>query len=191
MCLHTKRIFPRKAKEDIICYKTLVYSEWSDDMYTPFRNACVTTENKIIGFEQKPADKLVWWSRRGEINEGAIHTYSKKEHLFGCAHIIYDDNGFPCDIANWGRNRIFVCKIPKGTFYWEGKYGDYASQKIVYLKEIIPNEDKDFLSYLHNCKAIVTQSNCNGKQPNCNASGKQQKKKKKRKAKVKKKAKTK
>ena len=115
MCLYITKDSKRlKASEDIICYKYIIKL---GNYITPYRKMPVsigsTYESRLIK------------NKSGEINLG-LHSVCGIENLY--------------DICKYNRQYIPVkCVIPKGSWYYQGKFGvysGYASTKIIY-QEII------------------------------------------------------
>lgn len=113
---------PLIADRDIICYKK-VQQVGKDAYITPCTNAEIPIEciqNKVP-FEAQILSKFkfIWRHVFGFgrfVEDGFIHTYQA-------------DNG-------WGFYKVFKCIIPKGTKYFVGIQGDYASERIIFLEKL-------------------------------------------------------
>lgn len=121
MCLETKHLLPKIAKEDIPVYKVLALS--TDGLETPYRFM------KIINPIIKPTlySKIVYLStfifnlitylinKKVYIDSGFIHVYPKKLYV--------------------GYNRVLIkAIIPKGSLYYKGLFCDtesYCASKII------------------------------------------------------------
>lgn len=121
----------KKAKEDIVCYKIL--RDIEDKLYTPYTFSEVSSqvfkgELPMIG-ECSNIRKLF---RRifhsDEIGEGYIHTFRVKAYLQNeLRHITFLGE----------KAATFKCIIPKGTYYYQGEDGDYASECIIFKECLI------------------------------------------------------
>ena len=127
MCLFKSLVLhphnrPLIADRDIICYKK-VKQVGKNAYITPCTNAPIPIEciqNKVP-FEAQILSKFkfIWRHVFGFgrfVEDGFIHTYQ-------------EDNG-------WRICEVFECIIPKGTKYFVGVQGDYASEKIIFLKQM-------------------------------------------------------
>lgn len=119
MCLVSKWHFPRKAKENIVCYKVLRKSSFGR-WRTPFRRTFVTLNNMLIAEKCKKFSVLYPFTK----GEGYIHAYSQVD--FVIKNIFSAEN-------------IFVAVIPKGTKYHISKDG----KQICAEKMFITNEQYD------------------------------------------------
>ena len=121
----------KKAKEDIVCYKVL--RDYGDHLYTPYIFSEVSSqvykgELPMVG-ECSNIRKLF---RRifhsNEIGEGYIHIFRLQSWAQGEAHFLTSQKESVS---------LFKCIIPKGTYYYQGKYGDYASECIIFKECLI------------------------------------------------------
>ena len=146
MCLYNVREVG-KAKEDIVCYKVLLYATdiFKEPKYiTPFEekevpDACIYARAPFIATHkywetpiETPAELKIW----NQVGSGFIHTYRSM-----------DDIREEAAFYSWLNNRsgghvaIFKCIIPKDTLYCRGS-GDsdrvsvYASKKIVFEEQL-------------------------------------------------------
>ena len=139
MCLSTKTSVYSVAKNDISCYKVLL---WCDgEFMTPYQKTFIPIKVRegIIPFFADGVQSIEksycpdgTLSESYVIGRGFVHTYKSlisacylKKHL----EIIYPN-------SVWA---IFECEIPKGTKYYEGEDDFYeeafASEKIKFVKE--------------------------------------------------------
>lgn len=127
MCLYSKTVKPKKADKDIICYKVLIKDRQTGTLRAPV--ASYTYElNKVHTAERAKRIDIK------EITSGYFHTFNA----------IYEADKFCRATSKWVDSRqtsvIFRCKIPEGTYYYEGvdncyRFG-YASKKLVLLEEV-------------------------------------------------------
>ena len=128
MCLFKNTGFhphnrPLTADRDIICYKK-VQQVGKDTYITPCTIAPIPIEciqNKVPFKAQILSKfKFIWRHVFGFgrfVEDGFIHTYQ-------------DDNKSTIF-------EVYECIIPKGTKYFIGLQGDYASERIIFLKKMI------------------------------------------------------
>lgn len=132
MCLFSNEVFPKRAKEDIICYKSIQPRE--NFYFTPSTWTKINkTEKSIIGYEMKSGLfefiytmvriymlRLFQRIEYVSITRGFIHTYK--------VSIKYDEY---C--------HLYECIIPKGSLYYEEEEdnGCYASRSIIFRNKII------------------------------------------------------
>ena len=96
----------------------------SGPYFTPYRSAemkdnCLSTEDKDIEYGVETYRGNEW-----QVDSGYIHTFRSFLDAYDEAFRIYT----PYVV-------IFECTIPKGTLYYEGKYGpdnSLASRKIIF-----------------------------------------------------------
>ena len=131
MCLITTKDIPEIAQEDIVCYK--LYKLRDNKLLSPYREVVAPNINEVTN---TVLDRACVFSYKGNhvnysVSRG-FHSYknisNSKEELRFWIHFLAYSNV-----------RIFKCIIPKGTKYYEGKFGDlpsYCSESII-LKEII------------------------------------------------------
>ena len=109
-----------------MCYKQL-YVNYNGEIVTPYTNIPVPTKciqknkKKRIPFKAEIVNKwkFIWRHVFGFSNvvaDGFIHTFSSAP--------LYQSLG-------WG-DRVFQCIIPKGTKYFIGLDGEYASEQIIF-----------------------------------------------------------
>lgn len=117
---------PLIAEEDIVCYKQL-YINWLGESTAPYTNTpipikCIQKDKrKRIPFKAKVINKFefIW------------------DHVFGFSHLVADGfihtfSSVPSYFDLHRNERIFQCIIPKGTKYFIGNDGDYASEQIIF-----------------------------------------------------------
>lgn len=122
---------PLIAKEDIVCYKKLHFSCGTNMLITPYTRVpipkkCVQkNKRKRVPFKAEILNKFRFICRHvlgfsRIVTDGFIHTSSLE---------------ISCDNFFW-RDRFFKCIIPKGTKYFIGKCGDYASEQIIFVEQL-------------------------------------------------------
>jgi len=128
MCLLSTTVKPKKAKEDIICYKFLMKG---DCLKSPWREFIWELNKEYTAERSKPR-----YSKKS-ITDGYFHTY--KSHMEArvdadyhqCSRFWY---GFPLNVC------IYKCIIPKGSVYFEGicngGFEGYASKKLIVVEAI-------------------------------------------------------
>ena len=131
MCLITTKNIPEIAQKDIVCYKFYilhkVYPPYEDAvLLSPYQDSPAPTINKVTN---------TLLDRAYLSNYRATYIISRGFHSFKYLDDLINELDFwqSFDI------KIFRCIIPKGTKYYEGKFGDfpsYCSQSII-LKETI------------------------------------------------------
>lgn len=112
MCLKSKAFYPKKAKEDIVCYKRLLFPSIpspkdNDCFISPFY-AFVWKLGEEYTAERAKTIKYVvdFGVNKYKIENGYFHTF-----------VDYKD----CDDTTNGLTDVIVkCIIPKGTYYYEG-----------------------------------------------------------------------
>ena len=134
MCLITTKDIPEIAQEDIVCYT--LYKLRDNKLLSPYREVVAPNINEVTN---TVLDRACVFSYKGNhvnysVSRG-FHSYknisNSKEELRFWIHFLAYSNV-----------RIFKCIIPKGTKYYEGKFGDfpsYCSESII-LKETIDVE---------------------------------------------------
>lgn len=128
MCLFKDKKFhpfnrPLIAEEDIVCYKIL-----RQVCNTAYITPCTAT---LIPREYIQ-DKVPF---KAEIINKAQFIW---RHVLGFSDVVTDgfihslvNNPFPCFMYT-----TFKCIIPKGTKYFIGYEGDYASEQIIFVEEL-------------------------------------------------------
>ena len=114
MCLISKRRFPQKAKEDIVCFKVLkrghmVGTTWM----TPFRYIPVETNKLLIAKECKTFSIHYPYNK----GKGYIHAYAFKQFVR----------------TNSYYERVFKAIIPKGTKYHISRDGTEICAKKMFI----------------------------------------------------------
>ena len=127
MCLITTKDIPEIAQEDIVCYKIYILIE--DELLSPYQGSPAPAINKVTNtlLDRAYLSKYT-----------AVYMVGRGFHSFKYLHDLIEELDFwlSFDI------KIFKCIIPKGTKYYEGKFGDfpsYCSESII-LKETIDVE---------------------------------------------------
>ena len=125
MCLITTKNIPEIAQEDIVCYKFYKLCD-NDELFSPYQGSHAPAINKVTN---------TLLDRAYLSNYRATYMISRGFHSFKYLDDLINELDFwqSFDI------KIFRCIIPKGTKYYEGKFGDfpsYCSQSII-LKETI------------------------------------------------------
>lgn len=117
---------PLIAKEDIVCYKKL--NRCGENIYmTPIIDILVPIEciQDKVPFEAQILSKFIFiWSHvfgfSAFVEDGFIHTFNRNDE---------------CRLYE-----TFKCIIPKGTKYFIGEDGDYASERIIFLQKMDINQ---------------------------------------------------
>lgn len=115
MCLIKTHCFPKKAKENITCYKYLKCRHSIDTLeyITPFMHEDVIPGETILTSAKNIFFGIFFKSIRSE----GVHSYKEKQPIF------YSTG--------------FVAIIPKGAWYYEGEDGDLASSKLIITDKIV------------------------------------------------------
>lgn len=138
MCIHSNTLFPKRAKEDIICYKVL-----DANMVSPCENFQydfklykangITSliidiiRNLFRKIKSIPLCSIYHYKGCSIYSRGLLHSYRKYED----ADTI---------ISYWKSNNkrgffVYKAAIPKGTYYYEG-YRDIASRKLQIVEKL-------------------------------------------------------
>ena len=130
MCLKSKAFYPKKAKEDIVCYKRLLLPS----IPSPKDNDCFISPFYAFVWklgEEYTAEKATsikyeanYYGNWCKIENGYFHTFV---HYKDCD-----------DITNGLTDVIVKCIIPKGTYYYEGviNYSSHLGYASKHLKVI-------------------------------------------------------
>lgn len=146
MCLYNVRE-AGKAKEDIECYKVLLYTTdiFKEPKYiTPFEekevpDACIYARAPFIAtykYWETPIETPAALKIGNQVGSGFIHTYRSMDDIRGEAAFYSWLNN-----RSGGHVAIFKCIIPKDTLYCRGS-GDsdrvsvYASKKIIFEEQL-------------------------------------------------------
>lgn len=129
MCLESKTIFPRIAKEDIICYKVIDAKNYS--IYFGKYQYREHEINKAIGCFGLIKDILFYFFCRKRYSfiryySGILHSFALKECALNSFYILRKDKSYT----------IWECIIPKGSLYFEGHYNEYGSRKLKLVRRI-------------------------------------------------------
>jgi hypothetical protein len=115
---------PLIAEEDIVCYKQLDISRFTNGYITPCTYSVVPAEclEKKVPFKAEILNKFMFIWRHvlgfsNMVTDGFIHS-----HVY-----IPFPSFFYC---------TFECIIPKGTKYFIGTNDDYASEQIIFLRRV-------------------------------------------------------
>lgn len=129
MCLSSKWIFPRKAKEDIVVYKE-VCCDKEGNIYSPYMFTKIgNIKNLPISFKAKYLDieeriESILFQNLKSIGAGYIHSYS-----------------FPYSTHYSCYSCMYKCIIPKGTKYHKSKDDtQYCSKKLIIIEKILRDE---------------------------------------------------
>lgn len=138
MCLESKTIFPKRAKEDIICYKVL-----DANMVSPYKNFQydfklykangITSliidiiRNLFKKIKSIPLCSTYHYECYNTYSRGLLHSYRKYE--FANTIISYLESNNKRDFF------VYKATIPKGTYYYEG-YFDIASRKLQIVERL-------------------------------------------------------
>ena len=118
MCLLSKWAFPRRAKEDIVCYKVLTNNYYFiRGWVTPFTVTPVKFNQLLIASPQ-PTFAFLNPHMKGE---GYIHAFTKQK--------LVKDEYFLC------HNDVFKAIIPKGTKYHIGENGCEICAKKMFITD--------------------------------------------------------
>lgn len=116
MCLISKWRFPRKAKEDIVCFKVLRYCKISNGWITPYRYAVIYLGKEFVAKNQKTFSI----SNPYKKDKGYIHAFTAKEYV---------------RYNMWNNESVFKVIIPKGTRYHISKQGIEICARKMYITE--------------------------------------------------------
>lgn len=115
---------PLIAEEDIVCYKQLETSHFTNGYITPCTYSVVPIEcfEKKVPFKAVILNKFMFIWRHvlgfgNIVTDGFIHSHV---HIPSPSFLYY----------------TFKCIIPKGTKYFIGTNCDYASEQIIFLKRV-------------------------------------------------------
>lgn len=127
MCLYSRTEKPKKAKEDIICYKFLVMK--NGHLQSPFLPFVWSIDKEYTAEKSK-----MRWSPR-DIKDGYFHTHKEKDVAMRQAEEWFHSHPltpYPC--------HLYECIIPKDSYYFEGiHFGaaeGYASKKLIIKRKV-------------------------------------------------------
>lgn len=112
---NTRRAIRRVAKEDIPCYKHLVYRPKTRGYVSPFQK----TPYKF-GETYKVRIRIKALNDRedGPTIGPGLHSHSSKDQALSSA-------------GGWDRNVVVPCVIPKGSvYYYNSEYKEYVSSRL-------------------------------------------------------------
>ena len=129
MCLESKTIFPKIAKEDIICYKVIDIKGYS--IYNRSYQYDEHKINKANGGSRLIKDILFYFFYRKRYSSfayvfGILHSFAFKGYALNLFNNLRKDNSYT----------IWECVIPKGSLYFEGHYYEYGSRKLKLVRRI-------------------------------------------------------
>ena len=134
MCLITTKDIPEIAQEDIVCYK--LYKLRDNKLLSPYREVVAPSINEVTN---TVLDRACVFNYKGNrVN----YSVSRGFHSYKNISNLKEELHFWTRFLAHSNVRIFKCIIPKGTKYYEGKFGDfpsYCSESII-LKETIDVE---------------------------------------------------
>lgn len=132
MCLYSKKLFPKRAEKDIICYKYLTYKDpCTNDptLVTPVAKTKVTEDQLRGKVPFKAGFSLGLVRIAFDINNSIIFGISR-----GWIHTCKYNNN-PTSLKY--HSVTYKCIIPKGTLYYESVFGsEYASKEIKFIKNL-------------------------------------------------------
>lgn len=129
MCLESKTIFPKIAKEDIICYKVIDIKGYS-------------VYNRNYQYDEHKINKANGGSRL--IKDILFYFFCRKKHssvgyVFGILHsFAFEEFALKLLIRLGKRDSytVWECVIHKGSLYFEGNYYEYGSRKLKLVRRI-------------------------------------------------------
>ena len=128
MCLESKTVFPKIAKEDIICYKVIDIKGYS--IYNRSYQYDEHKINKANGGFRLIKDILFYFFHKkyyfvGYVF-GILHSFAFKRYALNL-------------LINLGKSdsyTVWECVIPKGSLYFEGYYNEYRSRKLKLVRRV-------------------------------------------------------
>lgn len=119
MCLVKSHKFPKRAKEDIICFKKLLCD--NNSFFTYFIGEPITSP--IQKGRNNKISQFIWIFKSlfiKYITDGFVHVYSSRYK--NIMNTTSEDKAY------------FIYKIPKGAFYYQNEnYTELAATRIQYL----------------------------------------------------------
>ena len=128
MCLESKTVFSKIAKEDIICYKVIDIKGYS--VYNRSYQYDEHKINKANGGFRLIKDILFYFFHK---------RYSFVGYVFGILHSFAFKRYALNLLINLGKSDLYTvweCVIPKGSLYFEGYYNEYGSRKLKLVRRI-------------------------------------------------------
>ena len=129
MCLESKTIFPKIAKEDIICYKVIDIKGYS--VYNRSYQYDEHKINKANGGSRLIKDILFYFFDREKYPFvryvfGTLHSFAFEKYALNLFIRLRKNDSYT----------IWECVIPKGSLYFEGRYYEYGSRKLKLVRRI-------------------------------------------------------
>ena len=128
MCLESKTVFPKIAKEDIVCYKVIDIKGYS-------------VYNRSYQYDEHKINKANGGFRL--IKDILFYFFHKKYYfvgyVFGILHLFAFKRYALNLLINLGKSdsyTIWECVIPKGSLCFEGYYNEYGSRKLKLVRRI-------------------------------------------------------
>ena len=129
MCLYSKKLFPKRAEKDIICYKYLMYED--STLVTP------VTKTKVTEDQLK---RKVPFKARFSLGLVSITFDSDNSIVFGISRGWIHTCKQPSNDEYYRSIITYKCIIPKGTLYYENMFGnEYASKEIKFIEKYYEN----------------------------------------------------
>lgn len=128
MCLESKTVFPKIAKEDIICYKVIDIKGYS--VYNRSYQYDEHKINKANGGFRLIKDILFYFFHK---------RYSFVGYVFGILHSFVFKRYALNLLSNLEKSdsyTVWECVIPKGSLYFEGYYNEYGSRKLKLVRRV-------------------------------------------------------
>lgn len=114
---------PLIAKKDIVCYKQLVTSHFTNGYMTPYTHSVVPVKclEKKVPFKAEIVKRFRFFCHHilgttRIVNDGFIHVYTYPKHNLEAI--------------------TFKCIIPKGTRYFRGLCAELAAKEIIFLERV-------------------------------------------------------
>lgn len=131
MCLFKAIRHIQIADKDIECYKVLKFNLQS--MYYQFQYELNKkySKNWDEEFIEYATDKT-------DLGGNMFHVSTDKElcaYLYGEKILARDEDGSPMEVGLSDSQVLVKCIIPKGTRYYQGKYSEIGTEKLI-VKEI-------------------------------------------------------
>ena len=127
MCLIVNNPIPKIADKDIVCYKLVRRTKIKGIYKSYFQGfEYIIRQLYISNINSKFIDKIIYYRTflGYSVEEGMFHSFI---------------NSYPGTLSSPLYSALLKCIIPKGAYYYEGKFNDflsYASSQIKILEEI-------------------------------------------------------
>ena len=131
MCLFKAIRHIQIADKDIECYKVLktnLQSQYYQFQYELNKKYSKNWDEEFIEYATNKTD----------LGGNMFHVSTDKGlciHLYGEKIVAYDQDGFPIKAELSDSQCLVKCIIPKGTRYYQGKYSEIGTEKLI-VKEI-------------------------------------------------------